>query len=195
MSSGSGISGSSIFELTFGGILIWAGIENASITAAIRSLVGGKKPAPNTGTQPITSSGGSSTTAAAAPAGLAGGHDYITPAQAYDALVATGLNRTTAIILTAVGGAESEWNLDALNNDAATGDYSVGVWQINYYGANFAPRSAQFGPPQQLLGNLKAQAQAAAIIYGEQGLSAWTTYTSGAYSGFLTRAFSAASPG
>ena len=50
---------------------------------------------------------------------------------------------------------------NALNNTPATGDYSVGLWQINYYGSLLASRTAEFGTPASLQGNANAQAKAA----------------------------------
>jgi hypothetical protein len=196
VASGGGLSALALAEMAGGAILAWSGITNASITDTLKSLLEGQKPAPGTGTEPVTPD-----VTAAAPAGTPAGGAIttvpggktISPAAAYTALRDAGLPASVALILTAVGGAESGWDVNALNNDPATGDYSVGVWQINYYGDLMASRSAQFGAPSALIGNLTAQAAAAAAIYHEQGLSAWTTYTSGAYAGYLSQAYAAAS--
>jgi hypothetical protein len=192
MASRGGLSGLALAEIAAGILLAWSGIENASLVASLQSLIGGRKPAPDTGTEAVTSStsggtGGTADGPATAPAA-----EYISPAQAYTALRGAGLGAAAAVILTAIGGAESDWNLNALNNDPATGDYSVGVWQVNYYGDLMAARTAEFGPPAALLGDLAAQAAAAAEIWNTQGPTAWSTYTSGAFAGFLGQAQSAA---
>jgi hypothetical protein len=115
----------------------------------------------------------------------------VTPAQAYQALISAGLSPAAAITLTAIGGAESDWNTESLNNNPGTGDYSVGVWQINYYGDLLAPRTAEFGSPAELLGNLGKQASAAATLYHESGFSPWTTYTRGTYTEYVSQAVAA----
>jgi hypothetical protein len=195
MASSGGLSALALAEMAGGVILAWSGIENASITATAKSLLAGKAPTAQTGGEPVVPD--VTTAPTGTPAGGAittvPGGKTISPAAAYQALRAAGLPASVALILTAVGGAESGWNVNALNNDPATGDYSVGVWQINYYGDLMSSRTAAFGAPSALIGNLAAQAGAAAAIYHEQGLAAWTTYTSGAYAGYLTQAYAAAS--
>lgn len=54
MASRGGLSGLALAEIAAGVILAWSGIENASVTATLRSAIGGKKPAPDTGNQPVT---------------------------------------------------------------------------------------------------------------------------------------------
>lgn len=78
--------------------------------------------------------------------------------------------------------AESGGNVHALNPNSSTGDYSVGLWQINYYGSLAAPRTKQFGPPDLLRSDALANARAAvAISNNGQDFSPWSTYKSGAY--------------
>jgi hypothetical protein len=55
-----------------------------------------------------------------------------------------------------------------------------------------ASRTAEFGPPSELIGNLAAQAAAAATLYRQSGLGNWTTYTRGTYQAFLPQALAAA---
>jgi hypothetical protein len=62
--------------------------------------------------------------------------------------------------------AESSGNPNALNNNPSTGDYSVGLWQINYFGSLAPTRTAAYGPPSQLLGDPEAQAAAAVNLSG-----------------------------
>lgn len=194
MASRGGLSALALAEISAGVILAWSGIENASLQAALTSILKGQKPAADTGAQPVTPQ--VSTAPTGSPAGGAittvPGGKTVSPTEAYAALRNAGLPASVALILTAVGGAESGWNVNALNNDPGTGDYSVGVWQINYYGSLMASRTAQFGAPSALIGNLAAQAAAAAAIYHEQGLGAWTTYTRGSYAAYLPQASAAA---
>ena len=89
--------------------------------------------------------------------------------------------------MAAIAEAESGGRTDALNNNPSTGDYSVGPWQINYFGALYAPRAARYGTPQQLIANPVLDAKAAVDLAGNDGsgLSNWTTYTSGAYKNYF----------
>lgn len=87
--------------------------------------------------------------------------------------------------MAAIALAESGGRTDALNNNPSTGDYSVGLWQINYYGPLQAARTARYGPPDSLrLGPAAAlrNARAAVSLAADgNGLGNWTTYTTGAY--------------
>jgi len=104
----------------------------------------------------------------------------------YNAVFAIYHNDTTARIMAAVAEAEGSFDLAVINDTPSTGDYSVGTWQINYYDGLYSGREAAFGTPCQLIhGGLPAQAHAAAVILNQQGPSAWSTYTSGAYKQYL----------
>lgn len=106
--------------------------------------------------------------------------------QCYDALRKLGFGKGEANILAAIAGAESSYDLSVVNDTPSTGDYSVGAWQINYYGSLYAGRVAQFGTPRHLArSTVDNQASAAHQIWAEQGLGAWSTYTSGAYRAYL----------
>jgi hypothetical protein len=85
--------------------------------------------------------------------------------------------------MAAIAYAESGGRPTALNDRAP--DYSVGLWQINYYGSMRAGRTREFGSPSALMASPTAQARAAVAIYKQQGLGAWSTYTSGAYRRYL----------
>lgn len=79
--------------------------------------------------------------------------------------------------------AESGGNTNALNNNAATGDDSYGLAQINMIGSMGPERLKQFGlsSPDQLfdpLTNLKVAYQ---LSGGGTNFTAWSTYNSGAY--------------
>jgi hypothetical protein len=72
--------------------------------------------------------------------------------------------------------AESRGQTNILNDNPSTRDYSVGLWQINYF-QNLGPsRTAEYGSPQYLAANQNAQAQAAIKIFGQNGagIGAWT---------------------
>lgn len=86
----------------------------------------------------------------------------------------------------AIAHAEGGLDLAVINDTPATGDYSVGTWQINYYGSLYAERVHEFGTPQYLVVHgLDPQAYACRRIFLQQGWRAWSTYTSGAYRKYL----------
>jgi hypothetical protein len=94
--------------------------------------------------------------------------------------------RADAIIMAAVGGSEGGYDMAVINDTPSTGDYSVGVWQINYYNGLYQERAAEFGTPEHLIaGGVGRQADAAFRIWQQQGFGAWTSYTSGAWRRFL----------
>ena len=173
-----------------GVVLLWSGLHNASILTSIQDIVQGKKPQP--GPNPTVGQIGSTGTPTGGTITTVPGGKTVSPFQAYTALLQAGASPTAAVTLTAIGGAESGWNVDALNNDPSTGDYSVGVWQINYYGDLMGPRTAEFGSPASLIGNLSAQASAAVTLWRQSGFSPWTTYTRGTYQAYLPQALAAA---
>lgn len=77
-----------------------------------------------------------------------------------------------APIMAAIALAESSGNMDAVDHDSnGTTDY--GLWQIN--------SSHEMYDPGQLVSDALYNARAAVSIEQTQGLTAWTTYTSGAY--------------
>ena len=65
--------------------------------------------------------------------------------------------------------AESGGNTQALNNTPATGDYSVGLWQINYFQSLAPGRTALYGSPTDLLADPNKQAKAAINLFGQNG--------------------------
>lgn len=107
--------------------------------------------------------------------------------QAIESLwTSAGGSKELAPVMAAIAIAESGGRPSALNDTPP--DYSVGLWQINYYGSLLPGRSREFGSPQALLASPAAQARAAVAIERQQGLGAWTTYTSGAYRKYLNGA-------
>lgn len=75
-----------------------------------------------------------------------------------------GGNPVWAPLFAAIAEAESGGDSTALNNNPNTGDYSVGLWQINYYGNLLSSRTHDFGPPAQLQADANAQAKAAIAL-------------------------------
>lgn len=107
--------------------------------------------------------------------------------QAIESLwTSAGGSKALAPVMAAIAIAESGGRPDALNDTAP--DYSVGLWQINYYGSMRAGRTREFGSPSALMASPTAQARAAVAIERQQGLGAWSTYTSGAYRKYLNGA-------
>ena len=65
--------------------------------------------------------------------------------------------------------------ISILNDNPKTGDYSEGLFQINYFGSMFASRTKEFGSPLYLASSPAAQAKAALSILRSQGPSGWPT--------------------
>lgn len=102
----------------------------------------------------------------------------LSPAQLQALWVEAGGPRAAAPLMAAIAIAESGGRPWALNNTPATGDYSTGLWQINYYGNLLGPRTARYGPPASLYGYTRVaalrNARAAVNLYaGGRGLSNW----------------------
>ena len=109
-----------------------------------------------------------------------------TPARAFKLLRDAGISPAQAVILTAIGGAESGWNENALGDqslETAKWGPSVGIWQIRTLKAQTGT-----GGPRDinvLRGNPSAQAHAVRVVLHAQGLGAWSTYRNGTYKQFL----------
>ena len=113
--------------------------------------------------------------------------------------LANGGSAGLADTMAAVAMAESRGNPNAINPEACraeayacaacnvstSGDYSIGLWQINYYGSLFDSRVAAFGCPYVLFDPDQNAAAAVSLAAGGSGLHNWTTYTSGAYRTYL----------
>lgn len=97
-----------------------------------------------------------------------------------------GFSSDGAIVMAAIATAESSRDLHVVNDTASTGDYSVGAWQINYYGSLRAGRVKEFGTPGHLArSGVNGQAHAAYVVWQQQGFDAWSTYKSGEYKQYL----------
>lgn len=108
----------------------------------------------------------------------------LTFGQIEDLWTRNGGNPAIAPVMAAIALAESGGRTDVLNTKAP--DYSVGLWQINYYGNLGPSRTAQYGSPADLVADPNRQAQAAVAISGNgSNLSPWSTYTNGSYKTFL----------
>ena len=90
---------------------------------------------------------------------------------AASALHNAGFRGWALTIMTAIAGRESNWIPNRVNNDPSTGDYSVGLTQINYYGDLLSSRTASFGSPSSLSANPQAQANATFALAGGNSLS------------------------
>lgn len=65
-------------------------------------------------------------------------------------------------------------NAGLVNDTPSTGDYSVGLWQINYLGSLMQTRTAQFGSPDALASDPNLQARAViAMSSNGQNWQAW----------------------
>ncbi len=76
--------------------------------------------------------------------------------------------------------AESGGNPTRINDNPRTGDYSVGMFQINLFGAN-----AKYRPSADWLQNPVNNISYAAAMWKYSGWHPWTTYTSGSYLKYL----------
>lgn len=76
--------------------------------------------------------------------------------------------------------AESGGMTNNLNSNASTGDFSIGLWQINYFGGLGPARARRYGQPDALANDPNAQAKAAVdILGGGPGITAWAGDTVG----------------
>lgn len=88
-------------------------------------------------------------------------------------------------VMAAIAMAESGGDTTAHNSTPP--DNSYGPWQINMYGSLGPSRRKTFGlSNNEDLFNPLTNALAAKKIVNTQGLSAWSTYTNGAYKKFLS---------
>lgn len=111
--------------------------------------------------------------------------EYTTWQLVFTEMNSLGRSQNDCAIFAAIAEAEASFDLTVLNNTPSTGDYSVGTFQINYYGSLYASRAAAFGTPQQLAtGGLTKQCLAANEI-GASSFTPWSTFTSGAYLQYL----------
>lgn len=102
---------------------------------------------------------------------------------------AAGFPESMVPTMAAIAMAESGGNPRAHNPNAATGDNSYGLWQVNMLGKMGADRRRQFGiGSNEALFDPATNAAAARQIYQQQGLGAWSVYRSGAFRQYLPAA-------
>lgn len=112
------------------------------------------------------------TTATPPPATSAAG--AMSFAQIEQLWIQNGGNAAVAPVMAAIAIAESGGHPTSLNNNPSTGDYSVGLWQINYYNGLLASRTASYGSPAALQGDANAQARAAISLSADgTNLAPW----------------------
>lgn len=105
---------------------------------------------------------------------------------------AAGFSDRDARIMAAIAMAESGGRSSAHNPNAATGDNSYGLWQINMLGGMGPERRRQFGIGNNAqLFDPATNAQAARQVFQSQGFNAWSVFRSGAYKQFLPGAMGA----
>lgn len=123
---------------------------------------------------------------AAVPAGAVTMADRVALAKA------AGFTPDQAVVMGAISQAESSGNSNSYNGVGR--DNSYGLWQINMIGSLGTERDALFKKlipgytNRNDLFDPWKNAQAAKIIYNQQGPSAWSTYSSGAYRPYLNNA-------
>jgi hypothetical protein len=110
--------------------------------------------------------------------------------QAQIEMLARSAGMANPPVMAAIAMAESGGNPRAHN--PIPPDNSYGLWQINMLGSMGAARRKQYGiSSNDALFNPAVNAKAAASILKSQGLSAWSTYTNGAYKKYMGKGGSA----
>lgn len=99
----------------------------------------------------------------------------LTSTQIYALLRANGATAQAAHDLTQIATREDgSGTLNIVNDTPKTGDYSVGLFQINYIGSLLGPRTQQYGSPAALASNPNLQAKAAISLWNNgAGASNW----------------------
>lgn len=121
----------------------------------------------------------------------AGGN--LSPAQIAGYAQAAGFAGGEIAVATAIAMAESGGNPRAHNSNAATGDNSYGLWQINMLGKLEAPRRLAFGiTSNEQLFDPMTNAKAAKHVRMTQGWTAWSVYGGQAFRSALPEATRAA---
>lgn len=126
--------------------------------------------------QALAPSGGGTSAGApgAAPSGGGGVSDPGGYQMAYHYALAAGASPHEADILAKLAGPESGYNPHAFNGNAATGDKSFGLWQVNMLGPMGPARMQQFGlKSENDLYDPAVNARAAVSILRSQGVGAW----------------------
>lgn len=100
---------------------------------------------------------------------------YESPDQVAQLLLQQGFTPAQAAQLTAfsIGNEDPSGNASVVNDNPGTGDYSVGLWQINYYGNLRPGRTQEFGSPESLAASPELQAAAAKSLFAQSGYQPW----------------------
>lgn len=115
----------------------------------------------------------------------------LSPEQIAQYAYAAGFRGEDLVLAVAIAMAESSGNPESVNNTPSTGDYSVGLWQINYYSSLRAERTRMFGPPEGLTNPAKNAAAAYTLYRNRGGFRDWSTYNRGAHLRYMSAARSA----
>lgn len=100
-----------------------------------------------------------------------------------------GLAPEKAILMAAVGMAESTGRTDVVNNNPATGDNSFGLWQINMIGSLGPSRMAKYGLRSfDDLKDPETNARVMSDILGSSGINAWGAYKDKRYLQYMSEA-------
>lgn len=102
----------------------------------------------------------------------------LTPRQIEKLWIKAGGDPKYAPLMAAIAIAESGGNVGALNDNPSTMDYSVGLWQINYFDGLNGPRTARYGSAESLhagdYASALANARAAVSLFaGGRGIGNW----------------------
>jgi hypothetical protein len=119
----------------------------------------------------------------------------LTPAQAYTLARQGGFDPVTAVIMVAIGGAESGLRTDAKGDvglEDATWGPSVGPLQIRSLKADLGTGRAR---DASRLTDPAFNFRSGFSIFKSQGLNAWSTFTSGAFRNFMPGAQKAGAAG
>ena len=120
------------------------------------------------------------------------GRGQLSVGQLKSLAMAAGFNDRDASIMAAIAMAESGGRSGAHNNNAATGDNSYGLWQVNMLGRMGPERRRSFGiGSNEALFDPAVNAGAARKVFESQGFGAWSVFKSGAYKQYLPGAMRA----
>jgi len=199
------VNGKSILITVSGGIFVYSGLKNLTITMTLRDLLSGRNPAKDAALlekyniDPNSPEGQALADGTAprpgkisSPTGKANpgpGHNYISPRHIYQYARQAGFSASEAVVATAIALAESVGgDANAHCHDCVPGVHedSRGLWQINVLAHPWAAQSNLYDP--------QVNAAAAYQVYKDAGkkFTPWSTYTSGSYKSRLPAALKAA---
>lgn len=88
---------------------------------------------------------------------------HLSPSDVQNLWIGNGGDPAKAVLASAVvfGAENPQGNAGIVNDTPETGDYSIGLWQINYYGGLYDAQVARFGSPEDFAADPNLQARAA----------------------------------